>query len=792
MKFKKAFAVILAVAMVITLMPTMAFAATTNTVTKVYKVAADETMPVVKLNLKATGNDKVGGVFDLTLDNAEWVTEDPTVSNILDEDTQTTDSSIKAGYSIKLVHENLQVVPKTPVVTAVDATSVRIDTKTMSKVEENNYLTIYLALKSGSEAGDVTVTITDQTANVTSQTVTVATVVDSNTTATVVGSTIANVSTDGTFEGNQIKIAENSVNAVADDSTQDEYQSIRLTLPKDYEWNIAGVKIGGDLVKGSLAPLTKYNEGTHLSALQGGTANNIYYSLNENGNILTLYFNAANEDYEQYLTITPSFKVGRDAKEGDVTVDITNLKGDISEASGLVVANNVVEAVEVTTFNELTTVQSGLKNENGNDTPHYVYIQLKENVKDALTVGKTIYFDFPEEVQVIDDNSTEEVKYLGGSNVKKTSTYTETDGLDTPDTTVKDASEFEWVVDSSVATTTGKDTITFKVPVSVEAGFTGDIDVTVSGEKAGVDEQTVTVGTAVNPLTIEATTNEVKTGIQNQVVSAVTLKETAKGMLQDGANNETVTLSIDGYENAGIVLNKANIKAEVTEGDIEISAPTVNATAGTISFDVKSSSSKASTIVISGFTVSMNRVAAEGGYDLRVSGDAVVDNAYEKQSNGTYAGCYNFRGYSVAAEDYLNVITPADSDIIANKVDATFVVGESQYTNNGVTVAMDVASFIQNNRTYVPVRFLANALGVTDENIAWNEGARTVTLTGANTVVKLTVGSNVITTSTGTVTADVPVIVKDNRTYLPARFVANAFGADVAWDAATRTVTITR
>ena len=73
-----------------------------------------------------------------------------------------------------------------------------------------------------------------------------------------------------------------------------------------------------------------------------------------------------------------------------------------------------------------------------------------------------------------------------------------------------------------------------------------------------------------------------------------------------------------------------------------------------------------------------------------------------------------------------------------------------------------------------------------------NEAARTVTLTGSNTVVKLTVGSNIITTSTDTIKADVPVIVRDNRTYLPARFVANAFGADVAWDAVTRTVTITK
>ena len=105
---------------------------------------------------------------------------------------------------------------------------------------------------------------------------------------------------------------------------------------------------------------------------------------------------------------------------------------------------------------------------------------------------------------------------------------------------------------------------------------------------------------------------------------------------------------------------------------------------------------------------------------------------------------------------------------------------------------MDAASYIANNRTYVPIRYIANACGVSDSDIVWSDANRTVTLTGKNTVVKLTVGSNIIQTSTGTVTADVPVVIKDNRTYLPARFVANAFGADVTWDNATRTVTIAK
>lgn len=771
MKFKKAFAVILAVAMVITLMPTMAFASTTNTVSQVFNVAADEDMPVVKLNLKATGKDNVGGIFDLTLENAEWAVDgEPDANNIIDDSASVGDLSRADGEAIEIAVNGTAVTDATAV--AVDKTSVRINTG-VSTAAENQYIEVYLALKSGTEPGEVTVSVTDVNAKVSNQTLTVAKIADSKTVASVVGSTIKKVSSDGTYEGNQIKISETSVNAVNDSAG--EYQAIRLALPKDYEWDPVNTKIGGDLANTTVggSTIALYDATAHLPIFQAGTATSVCYSLNENKNILTLYFNAVNAPYEQILTITPSFTVGSEAKEGEVAVNISNLKGDISDASDLVIAENVVESVEVKTFSEITTVQSGLKLKNNSADPYYVYVQLKENVTDALTAGKTVEFDFPEEIQVL-----AAPRYSKVAGASKTSSYTETAGVSVNDTTAKDASGFKWTAQATAA----KDTITFKVPVSVEAGFTGDFDVTVKGAKAGIDEQSVTVGTAVNPVTIEAAVNDVKTGIQNQAVSSITIKETAKGMLQDSSNNDTVTLSIKGYANSGITLNKAKIKAEVTEGDIEISEPTVNN--GVITFTVKSASSKPSTIVISGFTVTMNRVAAEGGYDLRAAGNAIVDN--ETYNDG------DFQPFSVASANYLNVITPADSDIIDNKIDAKFAVGESKYTNNGTEVAMDAASFIANNRTYVPVRYLANALGVTDENIAWNEAARTVTLTGSNTVVKLTVGSNIITTSTDTIKADVPVIVRDNRTYLPARFVANAFGADVAWDAVTRTVTITK
>lgn len=58
-----------------------------------------------------------------------------------------------------------------------------------------------------------------------------------------------------------------------------------------------------------------------------------------------------------------------------------------------------------------------------------------------------------------------------------------------------------------------------------------------------------------------------------------------------------------------------------------------------------------------------------------------------------------------------------------------FRIGVSAYVvNNQTIVKMDVAPFIQNDRTFVPVRFLGNALGVTDDRIVWDNPSQTAIL----------------------------------------------------------------
>ncbi|MGB9860581.1 MAG: stalk domain-containing protein, partial [Moorellaceae bacterium] len=52
-----------------------------------------------------------------------------------------------------------------------------------------------------------------------------------------------------------------------------------------------------------------------------------------------------------------------------------------------------------------------------------------------------------------------------------------------------------------------------------------------------------------------------------------------------------------------------------------------------------------------------------------------------------------------------------------------FIVGVNQYFINGQTpgVQMDVAPYLDNDRTFVPVRYLGYALGVREQDVTWSD-----------------------------------------------------------------------
>jgi len=118
-----------------------------------------------------------------------------------------------------------------------------------------------------------------------------------------------------------------------------------------------------------------------------------------------------------------------------------------------------------------------------------------------------------------------------------------------------------------------------------------------------------------------------------------------------------------------------------------------------------------------------------------------------------------------------------------------FKIGVPYYVVNGQTpgVKMDVAPFVKSDRTFVPVRFLGNALGLDDSRITWGNSTQTATLKG-NATLQMTIGQASVTSNGVTRPIDVAPTLQSDRTFLPARYVAEGLGFEVGWDEATQTV----
>ncbi|MBM3499234.1 MAG: copper amine oxidase N-terminal domain-containing protein [Armatimonadetes bacterium] len=75
-------------------------------------------------------------------------------------------------------------------------------------------------------------------------------------------------------------------------------------------------------------------------------------------------------------------------------------------------------------------------------------------------------------------------------------------------------------------------------------------------------------------------------------------------------------------------------------------------------------------------------------------------------------------------------------------------------------------------------------------DVEWNAATRTIRAQRAQAVILLTIGSTTASVNGRAVPLAVPAQIKGGHTYVPLRFVAEATGAKVGWVAETRTVAI--
>ncbi|WP_432663519.1 stalk domain-containing protein [Wukongibacter baidiensis] len=93
---------------------------------------------------------------------------------------------------------------------------------------------------------------------------------------------------------------------------------------------------------------------------------------------------------------------------------------------------------------------------------------------------------------------------------------------------------------------------------------------------------------------------------------------------------------------------------------------------------------------------------------------------------------------------------------------------------------LDEEPYIENARTFVPIRFIAEALNV--DEILWDDESRRATLVNDSKTIELTLGSNIAKVNGKEVELDAPISVHEGRTFVPVRFVSEIFDCIVKWD----------
>jgi uncharacterized secreted protein with C-terminal beta-propeller domain len=92
-------------------------------------------------------------------------------------------------------------------------------------------------------------------------------------------------------------------------------------------------------------------------------------------------------------------------------------------------------------------------------------------------------------------------------------------------------------------------------------------------------------------------------------------------------------------------------------------------------------------------------------------------------------------------------------------------------------------------RVLVPVRGFFERIGVT---VDWNSVYRTVIIKDESREIMLEAGNNAVLNSGEVQYLDCSVLSRDNRTYIPLRYISESFGYSVEWDGKTQSVYVSR
>ena len=461
-------------------------------------------------------------------------------------------------------------------------------------------------------------------------------------------------------------------------------------------------------------------------------------------------------------------------------------------------------AMTVDEDEDVPVIYSGVNVDNKgitDDSDHEsLEVTIEESFAGAWNNSKDFTLSVPEGVYITDVvNATLEESGLNGYDDEKAwfeAAYEEGDYVDL---TFKRRGWTE--TDPNGNGTASKDPaeLTFTLVLVADPNFEGDVTLKLTGD--AVDEQEVTIAKFVKPYVVEAQQNDMQIDYRNtEIPTSVVVKEAEAGLWDKGTK---FVLSLDkiDFDDEGTIA--VDDKSGLEVKDDEVKTTTVDGD-GAVYFVVDSrSDDEPATVTISGLQLYMDRSLPAGAYDLEMVSpemndpyeSTVVLNGTKDKVDGenrTIADINDdFVSYTAKA-GFVNIVTAGREDTESFTTKVVVPVGESYLISGENKVTIDVPAYINaNGYTMLPLRAVAVALGINSNNVLWDQTSRTATIMYGSKIINMTLGQKVVYVNGAMIPATAAVEITNDRMFLGLRDLGTALGVtDITWDGATRTATL--
>ncbi len=278
-----------------------------------------------------------------------------------------------------------------------------------------------------------------------------------------------------------------------------------------------------------------------------------------------------------------------------------------------------------------------------------------------------------------------------------------------------------------------------------------------------------------------------KSGISQ--LSDIVVRDKSSFALSPGKTEIKISITDNGFDFVG---------TPVVEGEGKYKGILTTEAVGNKSFVIhitEKTKAEAGSIKISGLKIIKNNNAKGAVPEFYVS--AYGDAQYTSNEGVQQSRNYSERQYFEAgvASNEISSLTEANDDATVSSDEnvLTFTVGGSSYTLNGETVRTEAPCIIINDRTLLPLRTLANAIGISDDDITYDSTTKTAVLKKGETETAIQQGSDTLIVNGMKIPVSAPADVYNSMMYIPVRDVCNAFGilpVNITYDGNSRMVRI--